>query len=116
MLRNSSMLFVRQCLKSKFLDTLEGVLTSQRTSPVVRDRLLDVLAAAAYAGPRSSFFLLWSKVKPAGKPDEVSLQACMRLYSNIETCYRVYPSILMTPCSVPLHHGEVLRPIVLSLP
>ena len=77
MLRNSSMLFVRQCVKSKFLDTLESVLTSQRTSPVVRDRLLDVLAAAAYAGPRSGFCLLWRKVKPAGRPDEVGLQTCI---------------------------------------
>ncbi|KAH9988894.1 hypothetical protein BJV77DRAFT_1019728 [Russula vinacea] len=76
MLRNSSELFVHQCAKSKFLDTLDDVLGSHRTSPVVRERLLDVLAAAAYAstGPshktESSFRLLWKKVKPAGKPDE----------------------------------------------
>jgi hypothetical protein len=79
MLRNSSELFVHQCAKSKFLDTLEDVLASQRTSPVVRERLLDVLAAAAYASSgtahknESSFRLLWRKVKPAGKPDEVGL-------------------------------------------
>ncbi|KAI0277856.1 hypothetical protein BGY98DRAFT_977023 [Russula aff. rugulosa BPL654] len=76
MLRNSSELFVHQCAKNKFLDTLEDVLTSQRTSPVVRERLLDVLAAAAYASSgavqknESGFRLLWRKVKPAGKPDE----------------------------------------------
>lgn len=70
---------MHQCAKGKFLDTLEDVLTSQRTSPVVRERLLDVLAAAAYASSgtsaknESSFRLLWKKVKPAGKPDEVSL-------------------------------------------
>ena len=61
---DSSELFVHQCTKSKFLDTLDDVLGSQRTSPVVRERLLDVLAAAAYAstGPshktESSFRLL----------------------------------------------------------
>jgi hypothetical protein len=61
------------------MDTLEDVLTSQRTSPVVRERLLDVLAAAAYASSatpsknESSFRVLWRKVKPPGKPDEVSL-------------------------------------------
>jgi hypothetical protein len=66
-------------MKSKFMDTLEDVLTSQRTSPVVRERLLDVLAAAAYASSatasknESSFRVLWRKVKPPGKPDEVSL-------------------------------------------
>ena len=59
-----SELFVHQCTKSKFLDTLDDVLGSQRTSPVVREHLLDVLAAAAYAstGPshktESSFRLL----------------------------------------------------------
>ena len=79
MLRNSSELFVHQCAKSKFLDTLEDVLTSQRTSPVVRERLLDVLAAAAYASSgtsyknESTFRVLWRKVKPTGKPDEVRL-------------------------------------------
>jgi hypothetical protein len=49
MLRNLSELFVHQCAKNKFLDTLEDVLTSQRTSPVVREHLLDVLAAAVHA-------------------------------------------------------------------
>jgi hypothetical protein len=79
MLRNSSELFVHQCAKNKFLDTLDDVLTSQRTSPVVRERLLDVLAAAAYASSGtphkndSGFRLLWRKVKPVGKPDEVGL-------------------------------------------
>jgi hypothetical protein len=78
MLRNSSELFVYQCMKSKFMDTLEDVITSQRTSPIVRERLLDVLAAAAYASAPSSknesrFRVLWRKVKPPGKPDEVSL-------------------------------------------
>ncbi|KAH9964352.1 hypothetical protein BGW80DRAFT_1462872 [Lactifluus volemus] len=75
MLRNSSELFVYQCMKSKFMDTLEDVITSQRTSPIVRERLLDVLAAAAYASAPSSknesrFRVLWRKVKPPGKPDE----------------------------------------------
>jgi hypothetical protein len=79
MLRNSSALFVYQCAKNKFLDALDDVLTSQRTSPVVRERLLDVLAAAAFASSgappeiETGFRLLWRKVKPAGKPDEVAL-------------------------------------------
>jgi hypothetical protein len=77
MLRNSSEIFIYQCAKNKFLDTLEDVLTSQRTSPVVRERLLDVLAAAAYASSgtphknEAGFCSLWRKVKPPGKPDEV---------------------------------------------
>ena len=71
MLRNSSEIFVHQCVKAKFMDTLEDVLTTQRTSPVVRDRLLDVLAAAAYASSATSpFRLLWKKVKSPRRPDE----------------------------------------------
>jgi len=86
MLRNTSGFFVHQCAKRKFLGTLEDILNSQYTSPVVRERLLDVLSAAAYAssGPSvkngSSFRLLWRKVKPDGKPDEVGL------YSLLAVC------------------------------
>lgn len=117
MLRNSSELFVHQCAKSKFLDTLEDVLNSQRTSPVVRERLLDVLAAAAYASSgtssknESTFRMLWRKVKPAGKPDEVGLWSLYAgLFEITETLFqRVCPSILMMPCSTPLRLGEALQ-------
>ncbi|KAK7049963.1 hypothetical protein VNI00_005394 [Paramarasmius palmivorus] len=54
-------------------DTLEVLLTGSKTSPVVRERVLGVLAAAAYAsaGPKDSGFRgLWKKVKPHYKPDE----------------------------------------------
>ena len=95
MLRNSSELFVHQCAKSKFLDTLEDVLNSQRTSPVVRERLLDVLAAAAYASSgtsyknETSFRVLWRKVKPAGKPDEVGLcSPSLCLFEITETFFQ----------------------------
>lgn len=110
MLRNSSEIFVHQCMKSKFMDTLEDVLTSQRTSPVVRERLLDVLAAAAYASSatslknESSFRLLWRKVKPPGKPDEVGV--IHSTLSVLSLSPRVCPLILMTPCSTPLHQDE----------
>ncbi|KZT03333.1 uncharacterized protein LAESUDRAFT_684169 [Laetiporus sulphureus 93-53] len=74
MLRNASELFITQCCSRKFLDTLEDVITSQRTPPVVRERLLDVLAAASYASTQGSkehaFRHLWKKVKPADKPEE----------------------------------------------
>ncbi|OBZ74920.1 TOM1-like protein 2 [Grifola frondosa] len=73
MLRNSSELFIHQCTSRKFLDTLEDVISSSRTSPVVRERLLEVLGAAAYASGSSKeggFRSLWRKLKPAEKPDE----------------------------------------------
>ncbi|KZP04036.1 hypothetical protein FIBSPDRAFT_768027, partial [Athelia psychrophila] len=76
MLRNSSEIFMQQMVSRKFLDTLEDVLTSSRTSPVVRERLMDVLAAVAYAsqhtgrGDKDGFRALWRKVKPADKPEE----------------------------------------------
>lgn len=56
MLRNSSEIFMQQIMSKKFLDTLEDVLTSPRTSPVVRERLMDVLAAVAYASGSSEHF------------------------------------------------------------
>ncbi|KAJ7724674.1 hypothetical protein B0H14DRAFT_3003639 [Mycena olivaceomarginata] len=73
MLRNSSNTFIAQSTSRKFLDTLEDLLTSSRTSPVVRDRAMDVLAAAAYAsGPKkdAGFRGLWLRVKPDDKPEE----------------------------------------------
>ncbi|KAJ7780338.1 hypothetical protein B0H14DRAFT_3586294, partial [Mycena olivaceomarginata] len=73
MLRNSSDIFISQSTSRKFLDTLEDLLTSSRTSPVVRERVMDVLAAAAYAsGPKkdAGFRGLWRRVKPRDKPEE----------------------------------------------
>ncbi|KAI0651280.1 hypothetical protein C8Q79DRAFT_996771 [Trametes meyenii] len=71
MLRNCSQRFVLHCTSRKFLDTLEDVLNSSRTSPVVRERLLEVLAAAAYASePDGGFKTLWRKVRPPEKPEE----------------------------------------------
>ena len=61
------------------MDTFEDVPTFQRISSIVRERLLDVLPAAAYASSatppknESNFHVLWRTVGPLGKPDEVSL-------------------------------------------
>ena len=75
MLLSPSEFLVRQFSTSEFIDTLEDVLTSQHTSPVVRKRLLGVvsLAAAINSGTpyESRFRVLLGKVKPAGMPDEV---------------------------------------------
>ncbi|KAJ7619425.1 hypothetical protein FB45DRAFT_158446 [Roridomyces roridus] len=73
MLRNSTDTFITQCTTRKFLDTLEDILVSSRTAPVVRERLMDVLAAAAYASgakKESGFRGLWRRVKPRDKPEE----------------------------------------------
>ncbi|KAJ7145894.1 kinase-like domain-containing protein [Mycena epipterygia] len=73
MLRNSSESFVSQSTSRKFLDTVEDLLTSSRTSPVVRERVMDVLAAAAYASGSkkdAGFRGLWRRVKPRDKPEE----------------------------------------------
>ncbi|KAJ7709993.1 hypothetical protein B0H17DRAFT_1174021 [Mycena rosella] len=45
----------------KFLNTLEDLLTSLRTSPVVHERVMDVVAAAVYAS---------ETIKPRDKPEE----------------------------------------------
>ncbi|TFK82019.1 hypothetical protein K466DRAFT_557157 [Polyporus arcularius HHB13444] len=71
MLRNCSLAFVKQCASRKFLDSLEDVLKAKTTPPVVRERLIAVLAAASYASDADSGFRhLWKKVKKDDQPDE----------------------------------------------
>ncbi|KAJ7938212.1 hypothetical protein B0H13DRAFT_1136293 [Mycena leptocephala] len=73
MLRNSSDTFISQSTSRKFLNTLEDLLTSSSTSPVVRERVMDVLAAAAYASGSKKdvgFRGLWRRVKPRDKPED----------------------------------------------
>ncbi|KAJ7585007.1 hypothetical protein C8J56DRAFT_1166214 [Mycena floridula] len=73
MLRNSTETFISQSTSRKFLDTVEDLLMSPRTSPVVRERVMDVVSAAAYASHNKKaigFRGLWRNVKPPGKPDE----------------------------------------------
>jgi hypothetical protein len=48
MLRNASDIFLTQIISYNFIDTLEGVIKNSRTSPVVRERLMEVLAAVAF--------------------------------------------------------------------
>ncbi|KAJ6524511.1 hypothetical protein B0H19DRAFT_595190 [Mycena capillaripes] len=71
MLHNSSSIFIAESTSRKFLDTLEHLLTSSHTSLIVRERVMDVLAAAAYAsGSNTGFRGLWRRVKPRDKPEE----------------------------------------------
>jgi len=74
MLHNCSILFLSAASNQKFLITLEKAISSNNTPPVVKERLLDVLGAAAYTYPgvpEAGYRSLWRKVKPPGKPDEV---------------------------------------------
>lgn len=78
---SSPHLVLVQASSKKFLDTLEEVLLSGGTSPVVRERLLDVLAAAAFTHPgngKEGYRALWKKIKPPHQPDEV----CKPTYSH----------------------------------
>ncbi|KAF7373451.1 Kinase-like protein [Mycena sanguinolenta] len=73
MLLNSPKTLFYQCTSDGFLDTVEDVLLSPRTSPLVRERLLAVLSAAAFAsGPlkHMGFHGSWARVRPPDKPDE----------------------------------------------
>ncbi|KAF8331605.1 hypothetical protein F5887DRAFT_922689 [Amanita rubescens] len=65
----------------KFLITLEGLITSSATSPVIRERLLLLWRSVQISirlsllisvkGPKDSGFRrLWKKVKPVDKPEE----------------------------------------------
>ncbi|KAH6911957.1 hypothetical protein BKA70DRAFT_1098583, partial [Coprinopsis sp. MPI-PUGE-AT-0042] len=77
MLRHSTDAFVSQCGQRKFLDTLEDVIKSGQTAPIVKERLLESIAAAAYTSAsqrkgseQDGFRGLWLRVKPADRPDE----------------------------------------------
>jgi len=53
------------------METVESVITTPTTSPVVRERLIDVLAAAAFMfhGPNEEGFQsTWERVRPPHKP------------------------------------------------
>ena len=53
MLRNSSQVFIHHSSSRKFLETIEDVLENPQTVPVVRERLLTVVAAAAHVSVSS---------------------------------------------------------------
>jgi hypothetical protein len=63
-----------QTASRKFLENLEDVINAEATSPVVRERLLDVLASAAYVygkkPGKEGFASTWRKVRPSWKPAE----------------------------------------------
>ena len=101
MLRNSSQVFIHQSSSRKFLEVIEDVLENPQTAPAVRERLLTVVAAAAHPSVSSelalhpsscsplkeipendSFRGLWKKVKPPGKPDNVSVCPVLFLPDN----------------------------------
>jgi hypothetical protein len=96
MIRNCTDVFYAQINSRKFLESLEDVLASPRTSPVVKERIRDVIADAAYSGTcisghilswfsysnflivddrdpdeRNGFLWLWKRVKPSGAPENV---------------------------------------------
>lgn len=61
MSRNCSEVFVAETASRKFIITLEELITSSGTSPVVRERLVDVVGAAAYNSQSRSVYFFRSK-------------------------------------------------------
>ncbi|KAF7759758.1 hypothetical protein Agabi119p4_11453 [Agaricus bisporus var. burnettii] len=102
MLHNCSDLFIFHSTSRKFLDTVHDLLTNPKTSPVVRERLLDVIAAAAFAtqskkNDRDGFRALWRRVKPADKPDEGMPLSDDDTMLNPPLPHRTSPSAISTP-------------------
>jgi hypothetical protein len=79
MLVNPSELFVHQCTESNVLDTLQDILTSQRTPLSVRETLRVMIHAAARASYGTSYEcqyrirMLWRTIEPVVELDEVGL-------------------------------------------
>ncbi|KAG9041697.1 hypothetical protein FS837_011880 [Tulasnella sp. UAMH 9824] len=72
MLRNTQAPFIQATSTKKFLDVIENVLNNPDTSPVVRDRLMFVLAGASdhFGNKFPNFRISWRKVKPREAPDK----------------------------------------------
>ncbi|KAL0061689.1 Rho guanine nucleotide exchange factor [Marasmius tenuissimus] len=84
MLQNSSDTFISQSTSHKFLETLEELCSASAMNPIVKERVLDALAAAAFVYSQriadcfsigavekdTEFCHLWKKVKPDDKPEE----------------------------------------------
>jgi len=65
--------FEAQTGTQRFLEVVEELCTSSSTNPVVRERLLEVIAGAAFAHStpeRRNFVNSWRRVKAPGQPDE----------------------------------------------
>lgn len=111
MLRNSTDIFISQSRQRKFLDTLEELIKSGRSTPVVTDRLLEIIAAAAYASGRhkkgsekDGFRGLWLRVKPADKPDEgIPFDSEDAMFSPPSTRTSTYDNgiVIGTPTGIP---------------
>ncbi|KIK64619.1 hypothetical protein GYMLUDRAFT_981877 [Collybiopsis luxurians FD-317 M1] len=104
MLRNASDIFISQCTSTRFIETLTVIgnnsLSQKKsvTSPVVRDRLMEILAAAVYASGTETgstfsepvqavFESLWKKLNPTGKPKKLSP---LSLATQYETSHQAF--------------------------
>lgn len=74
MLRNCQAPFLQQSSSKKFIDSVEDCVHSHETSPVVRERLLLIIAGAAaqYGKEYPAFRALWRRVKNKNDPVDVS--------------------------------------------
>lgn len=73
MLRNTKHPFIQQTSSRKFIEAVEDAYNEPETSPVVRDRLLTVIAGASYqfGDKYPGFRSLWKRVKAPNSPSEV---------------------------------------------
>ncbi|TBU59887.1 hypothetical protein BD310DRAFT_947657 [Dichomitus squalens] len=112
MLRNCSILFVKHCASRKFIDTLDEVLKAKTTPPVVRERLLQVLAAASYASDNDSNFRhLWRKYKRDEQPDEgVPFDTDDAMFYPATPRHSVGPNTLTPPVVEQPLHPQSLTP------
>lgn len=78
MIQNCGEPFVTHINKPKFVECIDEVLAFANTQPVVRERILDVLAGAVYKyrdrdDGRHGYAALWRKVRD-GKPEKVNVE------------------------------------------
>ncbi|KAJ7156345.1 kinase-like domain-containing protein [Mycena filopes] len=106
LLRHSNITFVNQCTTKKFLSAIENLLTSPNTLPVVRERVMKILAAAAYVSGSNKesdagFRGLWRRVRTDHEPEEGTPFDSATLFGG--------PSSPLQPSSEVFRMDEYLR-------
>ncbi|KAF7342524.1 Kinase-like protein [Mycena venus] len=108
LLRNSSDAFVSQSAAVDFLETIEALIVSNATSPVVRNRLLHVLGDAVHNHPTNKGFRrLWIAVKPVDAPDQgFPYDAHDAILRSSGNRYRQNPAVILDRINPPACSSE----------
>ncbi len=110
MLRNATHVLIEATASKKNMEAVEDLITSQKTTPVVKERALDVLGYAAHdytnGDRRHPFAVTWRKVKPRGAPEQVRDPALVHGFRFSPFACRGFLLISKILCLLPKRDGR----------